>query len=104
MYDFNASEEGELALKAGDIVQVHDCTTFPDWWMGTLKGSSTSKSNGLHGIFPSNYVEKIADDAELEKDESFLLSQMERIMKLKQSIAHADPLGHNYAENERLSV
>jgi signal transducing adaptor molecule len=97
MYDFNATEEGELQLRAGDVVQVHDCTTFPDWWMGTL--------NGIHGIFPSNYVEKIASELDSEKDrENYLLSQMDKVLRLKQSIAKADPLGHNMAENERLSV
>lgn len=97
LYDFNASEEGELGLRAGDIVQVHDCTTFPDWWMGTFEGN--------HGIFPSNYVEKIVSESETEKDmEVYLLSQLERIRKLKQAIAQADPLGNNYVENERLAV
>jgi signal transducing adaptor molecule len=97
LFEFNGSEEGELAIKEGDIIQVHDCTTFPDWWMGTLDGD--------HGIFPANYVEKIATESEAEHDrETYVLSQIQRVRKLRQSISNADPLGNNHAENDRLAV
>jgi signal transducing adaptor molecule len=97
LFEFNGSEEGELAIKEGDIIQVHDCTTFPDWWMGTL--------NGIHGIFPANYVEKIATEFERERDrEISVLSQIQRVRKLSQAISNADPLGNNHVENDRLAV
>ncbi|KAJ3368466.1 ESCRT-0 subunit protein hse1 [Kappamyces sp. JEL0680] len=44
LYDFNPTEEGEIKLLKGQIVDVLDCTTFTDWWKGTL--------NGHVGIFP----------------------------------------------------
>eukprot|EP01097_Dermamoeba_algensis_P006369 TRINITY_DN3996_c0_g1_i1.p1 TRINITY_DN3996_c0_g1~~TRINITY_DN3996_c0_g1_i1.p1 ORF type:complete len:364 (-),score=73.89 TRINITY_DN3996_c0_g1_i1:109-1173(-) len=50
LYDFPATQEGDLGLKAGDLVEVTD-TSHPDWWTGTV--------NGTTGIFPKNYVEMI---------------------------------------------
>ncbi|KAJ3065608.1 ESCRT-0 subunit protein hse1 [Podochytrium sp. JEL0797] len=51
LYDFPGLEEGELRLTFNDIVNVHDDTTFKEWWKG--------ECNGRIGIFPSNYVERI---------------------------------------------
>ncbi|KAI9353476.1 hypothetical protein BDR26DRAFT_3577 [Obelidium mucronatum] len=53
LYDFPGLEEGELRLTFNDIVNVHDDTTFKEWWKG--------ECNGRVGIFPSNYVERISD-------------------------------------------
>ncbi|KAJ3020252.1 UNVERIFIED_CONTAM: ESCRT-0 subunit protein hse1 [Siphonaria sp. JEL0065] len=51
LYDFPGLEEGELRLTVNDIINVHDDTTFKEWWKG--------ECNGRVGIFPSNYVEKL---------------------------------------------
>jgi signal transducing adaptor molecule len=48
LYDFEATEEGELELKKGDIVKVID-SAYKDWWRGEGKGGRT-------GIFPVTYV------------------------------------------------
>ncbi|KAI8610417.1 hypothetical protein BC830DRAFT_1261070 [Chytriomyces sp. MP71] len=55
LYDFPGLEEGELRLYFNDIINVHDDTTFKEWWKG--------ECDGRVGIFPSNYVEKIANSA-----------------------------------------
>lgn len=48
LYDYDATEEGELSFKEGDQIKVLD--NSGDWWMGELKGQT--------GMFPSNYVQK----------------------------------------------
>ncbi|KAI8826365.1 hypothetical protein BJ741DRAFT_631423, partial [Chytriomyces cf. hyalinus JEL632] len=55
LYDFPGLEEGELRLAFNDIVNVHDDTTFKEWWKG--------ECGGRVGIFPSNYVERIVGNA-----------------------------------------
>ncbi|KAJ3246271.1 hypothetical protein HDU78_007541 [Chytriomyces hyalinus] len=55
LYDFPGLEEGELRLAFNDIVNVHDDTTFKEWWKG--------ECGGRVGIFPSNYVERIEGNA-----------------------------------------
>ena len=95
LYDFTASEEGELRLRTGDIIQVHDNTTFPDWWMGSL--------NGQVGIFPANYVQKVAStEGSTQDDETQILAKMSKIIQLKMKLQRADPLGHNQVENDML--
>jgi signal transducing adaptor molecule len=100
LYDFHPTDTGELRLQKGDIVNVHDHTTFPDWWKGSL--------NGNVGIFPANYVEKIQGPGnELEtkqpQDETErLLQQMQFVHQFKQDLERTDPLGHDYATIERL--
>ena len=104
LYDFNPTESGELLLKRGDIVNVHDHTTYPDWWKGAIDGEI--------GIFPANYVEKIESNAQnttgsqqpFKDTTSNILNQSKFIAELQQNIAKADPLGHNFSENERLKV
>ncbi|KAA8893542.1 hypothetical protein FN846DRAFT_978420 [Sphaerosporella brunnea] len=52
LYTFNATEEGDLGFKKGDIITITKRTESKnDWWTGQL-GDKT-------GIFPSNYVEAI---------------------------------------------
>lgn len=48
LYDFVATEDGELTFKQGDIVEVLD-RVYKEWWKGVL--------NHQEGIFPVNYVE-----------------------------------------------
>jgi signal transducing adaptor molecule len=98
LYDFNPTDSGELQLRKGDIVNVYDHTTFPDWWKGSL--------NGNLGIFPSNYVERIEQSeprsSEAQDEIGTVLQKAKLIRQLKEGISRADPLGHDYAENERL--
>jgi endophilin-A len=48
LYDYDATDDGELSFKEGDQIKVID--NSGDWWMGELKGQT--------GMFPSNYVQK----------------------------------------------
>jgi hypothetical protein len=54
LYDFAGEHEGTLALHAGDVVTV--CKA-PDngWWEGYF--------NGRWGLFPTQYVERVADNS-----------------------------------------
>ena len=47
-------EQNDLSFRAGDIVEIV-AETNADWWTG--------KINGRQGLFPSNYVEKLSDNA-----------------------------------------
>ncbi|XP_054634983.1 growth factor receptor-bound protein 2a [Dunckerocampus dactyliophorus] len=47
LYDFEPQEEGDLAFKKGDLVDVLDDSNN-DWWKGVC--------NGKTGMFPSKYV------------------------------------------------
>ena len=100
LYDFNPTEEGEILFKRGQIIDVLDCTTFTDWWRGTLDGQV--------GIFPSNYVARIGSAKEsaqqrvLPDENAEVLQYMKLVLDLKAAIAKADPLGHDQAENDKL--
>uniref|UniRef100_A0A8R1HX53 SH3 domain-containing protein n=1 Tax=Caenorhabditis japonica TaxID=281687 RepID=A0A8R1HX53_CAEJA len=48
VYDFEAAESTDLALRVGDTIVVLEKND--EWWKG--------RCNGKEGIFPSNYVEK----------------------------------------------
>ena len=104
LYDFDPTDAGELALKKGDVINVHDNTTYPDWWKGSIGGEI--------GIFPANYVEKITSGEAknqfggvIEVDENeYLLRNLEAVRLLRKQIAEADPLGHDSAENDRIQV
>lgn len=52
LFDFQPSEPGELQFRKGDIIAVME-SVYKDWWKGSLRGQT--------GIFPLNYVEKLAD-------------------------------------------
>lgn len=47
LYDFEPSEDGELAFKEGDLIRVIE-SAYKDWWKGEFRGQI--------GIFPVNYV------------------------------------------------
>eukprot|EP01101_Sappina_pedata_P009388 TRINITY_DN5463_c0_g1_i1.p1 TRINITY_DN5463_c0_g1~~TRINITY_DN5463_c0_g1_i1.p1 ORF type:complete len:427 (-),score=128.29 TRINITY_DN5463_c0_g1_i1:73-1317(-) len=49
VYEFNATEPGELAFNVGDVLLIHK--KFGDWWEAEL--------NGCRGIIPSNYVQQL---------------------------------------------
>lgn len=50
LYDYSPQQDDELELFAGDIVTVL-AKTEEGWWQGELRG--------LHGLFPSTYVEEL---------------------------------------------
>jgi len=49
VYDYEAQQEGDLAFKEGDIINLIDTSDPSGWWVGEL--------NGYQGNFPSNFVE-----------------------------------------------
>lgn len=53
-YDYDKAEDNEIDLREGEYVTNIDMVD-EDWWMGT-------NSRGESGLFPSNYVELVADD------------------------------------------
>ncbi|KAF9138818.1 hypothetical protein BGX30_008725 [Mortierella sp. GBA39] len=55
LYNFDATAEGELSLRKGDVVRIIE-EIDEGWWEGEL----VDASGGRHeGMFPSNYVEEI---------------------------------------------
>lgn len=78
LYDFVPSEPGELEFKKGDIIAVLE-SVYKDWWRGSLKGRT--------GIFPLNYVEKLADPTpdELQREaqmEAEVFAEIKNVEKL----------------------
>eukprot|EP01100_Stratorugosa_tubuloviscum_P002339 TRINITY_DN1546_c0_g3_i3.p1 TRINITY_DN1546_c0_g3~~TRINITY_DN1546_c0_g3_i3.p1 ORF type:complete len:254 (+),score=160.57 TRINITY_DN1546_c0_g3_i3:135-896(+) len=51
IYDYEASQEGDLPFYVGDIINVLDQSDPDGWWQGEL--------NGYVGVFPMNFVEQI---------------------------------------------
>jgi signal transducing adaptor molecule len=66
LYDFTPSEAGELQFRKGDIISVLE-SVYKDWWKGSLHGQT--------GIFPLNYVEKLADPTKEELEREALMEQ-----------------------------
>lgn len=54
-YDYEKAEDNEIDLVEGEYVTNIDMVD-DDWWMGT-------NARGESGLFPSNYVELVEDDA-----------------------------------------
>jgi hypothetical protein len=55
LYDYEAAQEGDLTLRVGDMVLIHE-KLDNGWWNGTSKGVS--------GFFPGGYVEEILQEPE----------------------------------------
>ncbi|EEB05794.1 STAM like protein Hse1 [Schizosaccharomyces japonicus yFS275] len=68
LYDFAATEPGELSIHKGDIITVLE-SAYKDWWTGTVGGKT--------GIFPVNYVERIR---ELSTEQKQRNEEAERIV------------------------
>lgn len=78
LFDFVPSEAGELQFRKGDIIAVME-SVYKDWWKGSLKGQI--------GIFPLNYVEKLADPTqdELQREaqmEAEVFGEIKNVEKL----------------------
>ncbi|KAI9888923.1 MAG: ESCRT-0 subunit protein hse1 [Vezdaea aestivalis] len=64
LFDFQPTEPGELQFRKGDVIAVLE-SVYKDWWKGSLRGQT--------GIFPLNYVEKLADPTEDELQREALM-------------------------------
>lgn len=78
LFDFTPTEPGELAFRRGDVITVLE-SAYRDWWKGSLGGQT--------GIFPLNYVEKMADPTveELQQEaqmEAEVFGQIKNVEKL----------------------
>ena len=78
LYDFQPSEAGELQFRKGDVIAVLE-SVYKDWWKGSLRGQT--------GIFPLNYVEKLADPTqdELQREaqmEAEVFGEIKNVEKL----------------------
>ncbi|EMR09234.1 hypothetical protein PNEG_02569 [Pneumocystis murina B123] len=98
LFDFHASEPGELSFQRGDIITVLE-VTHKDWWYGSL--------NGKMGIFPNNYVEKLQeptpDELRMEiENEIKVLSYEENIEKLLEILSNVGLTeNNNIIESEK---
>ena len=50
-YDYDAVQDDELTIKAGDVINLSE-KQDSDWWYGEL--------NGRTGIFPAMYVQEMS--------------------------------------------
>ncbi|KAJ2489805.1 ESCRT-0 subunit protein hse1, partial [Coemansia sp. RSA 2052] len=95
LFDFTATEQGELGFFKGDVIDVLD-QKYRDWWKGELRGKS--------GIFPANFVQPLVDlRAELSKDidvEVQVFSEAHNIEALLRMLGTVDPLKDNVSDNE----
>ncbi|WBW72110.1 ESCRT 0 complex subunit, sorting receptor for ubiquitinated membrane protein, Hse1 [Schizosaccharomyces osmophilus] len=67
LYDFAASEPGELSFQKGDVILVLE-SVFKDWWKGSCKNKV--------GIFPVNYVERIVEPTSEQKEQMLKAEQL----------------------------
>ncbi|KAF9929385.1 hypothetical protein FBU30_001589 [Linnemannia zychae] len=61
LYNFDATAEGELSLRKGDVVKIIE-KIDEGWWEGEFIDENGDR---YEGMFPSNYVEEIEQDNEL---------------------------------------
>lgn len=100
LYDFSASEAGELTFYRGDVITVIE-SAYKDWWRGSLHGHI--------GIFPTNYVENLPEptpaelqrEAEEERRVFAEAKNVEKLLSILSSAEHNDPA---LAENEQLQA
>lgn len=98
LYDFVPSEPGELQFRKGDIIAVLE-SVYKDWWKGSLRGQT--------GIFPLNYVEKLADPTqdELQRDaqmEAEVFGEIKNVEKLL-TLLSTSSSELNVRENEEIT-
>lgn len=98
LYDFQPSEPGELQFRKGDVIAVLE-SVYKDWWKGSLRGQT--------GIFPLNYVEKLADPTheELQKEalvEAEVFAEIKNVEKLLALLSTSNS-DMNVQENEEMT-
>lgn len=99
LYDFTPSEPGELEFKKGDVIAVLE-SVYKDWWRGSLRGKT--------GIFPLNYVEKLADPTpdELQREaqmEAEVFAEIKNVEKLLTLLSTSNTAPRE-EDNEEISV
>ncbi|KAJ1913290.1 ESCRT-0 subunit protein hse1, partial [Tieghemiomyces parasiticus] len=100
LFDFDATELGELGFFKGDIIEVLD-QKYKDWWKGKLRDQT--------GIFPANYVQIIREPSptDLAKEfemESRVLNGAQQVDSLLRMLERIDPRTDNISENEELQI
>ncbi|EKD15159.1 uncharacterized protein L3040_001526 [Drepanopeziza brunnea f. sp. 'multigermtubi'] len=98
LFDFNATDLDELTFRKGDVIAVLE-SVYKDWWKGLLRGQT--------GIFPLNYVEKLADptaeelqrEAQMEAEVFAEIKNVEKLLTLL-STSSADL---NVKDNEEIT-
>lgn len=55
IYDYTAANGEEMSFSKGQLINVLDKSN-PDWWKG--------ESNGVTGLFPTNYVQMTTADVD----------------------------------------
>ncbi|KAH9211899.1 hypothetical protein DL95DRAFT_525435 [Leptodontidium sp. 2 PMI_412] len=78
LFDFHGTDQDELTFRKGDVIAVLE-SVYKDWWKGLLRGQT--------GIFPLNYVEKLADPTadELQREaqmEAEVFAEIKNVEKL----------------------
>ena len=99
LFDFQPSEPGELQFKKGDIIAVLE-SVYKDWWKGSLRGHT--------GIFPLNYVEKLADPTpeELQREgqmEAEVFAEIKNVEKLLTLLSTSNS-EMNVRDNEEITT
>lgn len=98
LFDFQPSEAGELQFRKGDIIAVLE-SVYKDWWKGSLRGQT--------GIFPLNYVEKLADPTtdELQREsqmEAEVFAEIKNVEKLL-TLLSTSSSGLDVRDNEEIT-
>ncbi|KAJ1974139.1 ESCRT-0 subunit protein hse1 [Dimargaris xerosporica] len=101
LFDFSATESGELGFFKGDIIEVLD-QKYKDWWKGKLRDQV--------GIFPANYVQIIREptQSELAREyamEAQVLKSASQVDSLLRMLDAAGELNREHiSENEELQL
>lgn len=66
LYQYTPQNQDELELKVNDIIEVLE-EVEEGWWRGSLKGTT--------GVFPSNFVSEIDDNASFHQELNSALSK-----------------------------
>jgi signal transducing adaptor molecule len=99
LFDFQATDPDELTFRKGDIIAVLE-SVYKDWWKGLLRGQT--------GIFPLNYVEKLADPTpeELQREaqmEAEVFAEIKNVEKLL-TLLSTSTSDLNVRDNEEITV
>jgi len=61
LFASQVESSGELAFNQGDIIEITDSLSYPDWWQGRL--------NGVSGWVPVNFVQMLDSNKSSEQTE-----------------------------------
>ena len=71
LYDYTPQNDGELALKEGDVVYVLEKSSEDDWWKAKKRAPSEDEDEPI-GLIPNNYVTEVSSASELLRDEIYI--------------------------------